>query len=326
MRPVHLPRTLPQLWACLDADPGAVLFAGGTDLFVKMRAHKLDAPALIGLERIEELEGVREENDEIRMGACTTHGALLRHPAIEAHLPVLARALSTLGSPPIRAMGTLGGNICTASPAGDSLPPLYVLRAQVELASSEGNRSMPIGDFIVGPGRTRLRPGEILSAVRVKKPEGFNVHHFEKVGRRKSMACAVTSLAAMLRLSPSGILEECRLAWGSVGPTVMTDTAIERFLAGKPLSHETLTAAANRVRLCPSSGSGNEKAAGKPVCIPTLERGDEARAGGIGHCRCFGTAVPVSGVVSPVDDVRASAGYRRTLSGNLLFRLIGLSG
>ncbi len=276
MRPVHFPRTFPELWACLDADPGAFLFAGGTDLFVKVRAHKLDAPALIGLERIEELKGVREENGEIVMGACATHDALLRHPAVAAHLPVLVHALSALGSPPIRAMGTLGGNICTASPAGDSLPPLYVLRAQVELASPEGDRSMPIGDFIVGPGRTRLRPGEILSAVRVKKPEGFNVHHFEKVGRRKSMACAVTSLAVLLGLSPSGIVEECRLAWGSVGPTIMMDAAIERFLAGETLSRETLFAAADRV----------------------------------------------SRMVSPVDDIRASADYRRAVSGNLLLRLL----
>lgn len=278
MRQVHLPPTLAELWLCRSANPEAPLFAGGTDLFVKMRAEKADAAVLIGLERIAELKGIWEDNNEIRIGACATHEELLRHPLIAAHLSVLVQALRTLGSPPIRTMGTIGGNICTASPAGDALPPLYALGADVEIASQNGSHFLPIQNFIIGPGRTRLEAGEIITAVHVKKPAEFNFHYFEKVGQRKSMSCALASMAALLKVSPSGIIEAGRLAWGSVAPTVMTDNGIEEFLTGKKLSQETLSAAAGQL----------------------------AR------------------VVAPINDIRASADYRRTVSGNLLLRLLDI--
>lgn len=115
-----------------------------------------------------------------------------------------------------------------------------------------------------------------MTGIRVRKPEGYNVHHFEKVGQRKSMACAVASMAAMLRLSPDGIIEAARLAWGSVGPTIVTDAALEDTLIGKKPSRGTLTDAMQRIRQ----------------------------------------------IVTPIDDVRASADYRRTVSGNLLLRLL----
>ncbi len=275
MRPVYLPATLGELWTCLNDHPQALLFAGGTDVFVQLRAGKKEAATLVGLERITELREIRDDGGDIRIGAAVTHQDILRHPLIAAHLPVLNQAIATLGSPPVRAMGTLGGNLCTASPAGDTLPPLYVLAAQVEIAAPSGARLMPIKDFITGPGRTCLKPGEIVSAVCVPKPAGGYFHHFEKVGQRKSMACAVASLAALIKLSVSGIVEEARLAWGSVGPTVMTDRALDESLGGKKLSRETLSEAAERTRR----------------------------------------------VVAPIDDIRASADYRRAVSGNLLLRL-----
>ena len=277
MTQVYLPRTLAELWSCLDGEPGALVYAGGTDLFVKMRAGKTGpAPALICLERLEELKEVRETTAGIRIGGAVTHAELLRHPLILTQLPVLTRALQTLGSPLIRNMGTIGGNICTASPAGDTLPPLYILQAEVELCRHDVVRILPIQEFIIGPGETQLQKGEILTGVVARKPTGYNLHHFEKVGQRKSMACAVASMAALLRMSPSGVIEAARLAWGSVGPTVVTTVAVEDTLTGEKLSQETLTAAAGRIRQ----------------------------------------------LVSPLDDVRASADYRRTVSGNLLLRLL----
>lgn len=275
MREVRLPRTLSELWSDLDARPSAVVFAGGTDLFVGERFRANVAP-LVGLERIAELKGVWEEGGEIGIGACTTHEELLRHPSIHEHLPVLHAALRTIGSPPIRTMGTIGGNVCTASPAGDTLPPLYVLRAEIELASANGRRRVAIQEFIVGPGRTRLERGEVVAAIRVKKPCEFNTQHFEKVGQRKSMACAVASIAALLMVSPSGTIEAARLAWGSVGPTVIADAALDGSLVGRGLNLETLGAVAEQV----------------------------ARR------------------LAPIDDIRASAAYRRTVSANLLLRLL----
>jgi len=274
---VHLPQTMADLWSCLDGDPGALIYAGGTDLLVKMRTGKTAAsPALICIDRLGELRDVRETAAGIWIGAAATHTELLRHPVISTHLPVLTQALHTLGSPLIRNMGTIGGNICTASPAGDTLPPLYILQAEVELRCRDNARILPIREFITGPGETQLQQGEVLTAIRVKKPAGYNVHHFEKVGQRKSMACAVASMAALLRLSPAGMIEAARLAWGSSGPTIVTDATLEDTLIGKKLSQETLTCAAQRIRQ----------------------------------------------IVTPIDDVRASADYRRTVSGNLLLRLL----
>jgi CO/xanthine dehydrogenase FAD-binding subunit len=278
MREVYLPASLDDLWRCLDDHPNAVFFAGGTDLFVKTRAGKVDAPVFIGLERIAELKGIREDAGNIRIGAVTTHSNLLSHPAVAHHLPVLKQALLTLGSPPIRTMGTLGGNLCSASPAGDTLPPLYVLRAWVETVSASETRLIPIVDFISGPGQTRLKPGEIVAAIHVQKPAGVYLHHFEKVGQRKSMACAVASLAALIGLTSTGIITEARLAWGSVGPKVVTSPELEAWLIGKTLSRETLSAAA--------------AIASRAVC--------------------------------PIDDIRASAEYRRFVSGRLLMRLLTL--
>ena len=276
MRPVYLPHTLLELWSYLEVEPEALIYAGGTDLLVKMRSGKAAAaPALICLERLAELRDIRETAAGIRIGAAAAHTELLRHPLILSCLPVLAQALQTLGSPLIRNMGTIGGNICTASPAGDTLPPLYILQAEVELHTRDAVRILPIREFITGPGKTQLQRGEILTGVVVKKPVGYNIHHFEKVGLRKSMACAVASMAALLRLSPSGVIEVARLAWGSVGPTVVT-AAVEDTLIGEKLSRKTLAAAALKIRQ----------------------------------------------IVAPITDVRASADYRRTVSGNLLLRLL----
>jgi CO/xanthine dehydrogenase FAD-binding subunit len=277
MTQVYLPRTLTELWSTMDSEPEALIYAGGTDLLVKMRAGKAAAaPALICLERLAELRDIRETAVGIRFGAAVTHTELLRHPLILSRLPVLAQALRTLGSPLIRNMGTIGGNICTASPAGDSLPPLYILQTALELCKRDAVRILQIREFITGAGKTQLQKGEILTGITVKIPVGYNVHHFEKVGQRKSMACAVASMASLLQVSPAGVIEAARLAWGSAGPTIVTATVVEEALIGKKLSRETLAAAAGRIRQ----------------------------------------------ILQPIDDVRASAEYRRDISGNLLMRLL----
>ena len=248
MRVVHLPRTLAELWPLLEQEPPGRMYCGGTDLLVQMRSGEVDPAALICLERIEDLQGVREEHDCLWIGAGTTHTSLLNHSLVGWRLPILVKALETLGSPLIRNMGTIGGNICTASPAGDTLPPLYILDAEVTLRSRERARTMSLQAFITGPGRTQLAGGEILAGIRVKIPEGYNVHHFEKVGQRRALACAIASMAAMLRVSSSGVIEAAHLAWGSVGPTVVTSTAVEESLIGEKLSQDILDKVAGLVR------------------------------------------------------------------------------
>jgi len=253
MKQVLLPRSLNDLWAMMRDLPDAALYAGGTDLLVKIRSGSIQPKGLICLERIEALKGVVDHGDRVVIRAATPFSQLLQESAITSHLPVLAKAIACLGSPLIRNMGTIGGNICTASPAGDTLAPLYALNAKVELASETGVRSLPIGQFILGPGQTLLETGEILSAIHVEKPHPEAIQHFEKVGRRNALACSLASMAAILRLSDGGIVMAASLAWGSVGPTVITCTEAADRLIGRPLSMDRLTEAAAIVQkaVCP---------------------------------------------------------------------------
>lgn len=276
MREVYLPGSLEEFWAILDDHPGAAIYAGGTDLFPKLRKGVMSPASLVCLERIGDLRGIHDHGETVFLGGCTTHTSLLSASLVRDHFPVLAKGLATLGSPHIRNMGTLAGNIVTASPAGDSLPPLYVLGAEIEVFSRTSRRRVPIRDFIKGPGKVDLSPGEIVAGVWLKKDLPYRIHLFEKVGQRNALAIAIVSMAALIEPSEKGIVERARLAWGSVGPTVITSEAVEAFMKGRPLDVETLSKAATMVR--------------------------EA--------------------VAPIDDVRATASYRRQVAGNLLLRLI----
>jgi CO/xanthine dehydrogenase FAD-binding subunit len=275
MRPVFLPQHLGEVWEAWEQEPMASVYAGGTDLLVRLRAGLVDPPALICIERVKELKGVRDEGEAVFVGAGNTHAELLADPTVQANFPVLAQALQVLAGPPIRHMGTIGGNVVNASPAGDTLPPLYVLNAEVEVWSREGARRVPISRFIPGPGRVLFNPGELVGGLRIRKRSGAWLDHYEKVGLRKAQACAVASLAAILKTDSEGCVEEVRLAWGSVGPTVV---------------------------VCPEA---EEALKGRPLCVETLRN----------------VLPAVQASISPIDDVRASASYRRHVAGALLMRL-----
>ena len=237
---VYLPRTLSELWNRQEDRGQSLFFAGGTDLFVKLRALGKYPRALIGLEAVAELQSIEEREGGIFIGAGSTHSCLLSHPLVQAHLPLLVKALRVLGSPPIRNMGTIGGNVCTASPAGDTLPPLYVLDAELELRRKDRSRRVPIDEFILGPGRTVLADDELLYGVWLKKGDSAAIHHFEKVGQRKALAIAIAGFAALVKTTGAGIVEKARFAWGSVGPTVAISREAEEALVGSPLTRESL--------------------------------------------------------------------------------------
>jgi xanthine dehydrogenase FAD-binding subunit len=269
--------TLTELFNLQQQHPDAQLMAGGTDLLVSLRHTPQPERAIIGLERIEELRRIDELPDNsVSIGAAVTFGSIVRSPLLKARYPLLTQAASTVGGPAIRNMASIGGNIVTASPAADSLPALYLLDARLELRSAAGSRTVGIAEFILGPRRTLLQPGEIISRIILPPATGWDLQLFEKVGRRKSLAIAVASLAATVRLAADGTVTEARFAWGSVGPTIVRCPAAETLLKGQPLSEAVLTEAAALVRK----------------------------------------------TVSPIDDIRATADYRRSVAGNLLLRLV----
>jgi CO/xanthine dehydrogenase FAD-binding subunit len=191
--------------------PDARFIQGGTDVMVELNFDRSRPPALINLNEVAELRGWSRENGTLVLGAGLTYAEAMRAPLAD-ELPALAEAARTVGSPQIRNRGTLGGNLGTASPAGDSLPPLLVEGAEIELASVRGSRLVALEDFLVGPKRSALEPDELVVSVRLR-PSGAS-QTFMKVGPRNAMVIAVCSLA----LSVDRERGEVRAAYGSAGP------------------------------------------------------------------------------------------------------------
>ncbi len=200
--------------AALDSDPGALVIAGGTDLMVEVNRGTRSVGNVVAVDRVPELQGWSLEGDRsnvLRLGAGTTC-ADLAEPSLAELVPALAQAARTVGSPQIRNAATLGGNLATASPAGDMLPVLAALDAEVELRSSTGTRHLPLDEFVVGVKVNALVPGELITAIRVPVLDG--PQEFLKVGTRNAMVIAVTSLALVVDRPGRTV----RVALGSVAP------------------------------------------------------------------------------------------------------------
>ncbi len=215
---VHAPHTLEEALRLRAEHPDARPIAGGTDLMVALNAERERPAALIDLGRVPELRGWRYEGDELVLGAALTYTDAAAGEVASA-LPALAAASRTVGSPQIRNRGTIGGNLGTASPAGDSLPPLLVEDARIELAGSSGRRSLPLAEFLVGPKRNALAGDELVVAVRVRPSRAPQT--FMKVGPRNAMVISICSLA----LSADRERGQLRAAFGSAGPVVGLVTA-----------------------------------------------------------------------------------------------------
>jgi len=215
---VLTPRSLDEALLLKAERPDARPIAGGTDLLVELNFDRTRPETLLNLNEVAELRGWSHEDDGLRLGSGLTYAEAMRAPLAEL-LPALAEASRTVGSPQIRTRGTLGGNLGTASPAGDALPPLLVEGAQVELGSVRGVRSLPLQQFLVGPKRNALEPDELVLAVRLK-PSG-QPQTFMKVGPRNAMVIAVCSLALVADRERG----ELRAAYGSSGPVTALVTA-----------------------------------------------------------------------------------------------------
>lgn len=208
---VLTPHSLDEALAIRAEQPDAVPIEGGTDVMVDLNFDRRRPPALINLNEVAELKGWSRENGTVRLGAGLTYTEAMGAPLAEL-FPALAEASRTVGGPQIRNRGTIGGNLGTASPAGDALPPLMVAEAEVELARRGGVRTMPLRDFLVGPKRNALEPDELIVAVRLTPRRGTQT--FMKVGPRNAMVIAVVSLAVAVDRER----EELRASFGSAGP------------------------------------------------------------------------------------------------------------
>ncbi|NMM26894.1 MAG: xanthine dehydrogenase family protein subunit M [Glaciimonas sp.] len=275
------PASLEQALAGLQQAGGDVtILAGGTDLMPQQQAGRLKPKqTLMNIRRIAELKGVTLADGIIHIGPLTTITELMDNALLRRYLPLLAEAGDHFASNQIRNVGTLGGNICNASPAGDMLVPLLVLEASAELASFDDGkicrRSVPLIEFFVGPGKTSRAPTELLTGICIALPPDNFTARFFKFGSRPALDISAISIGigGVLR---DGTLCGVRVAFGAVAATPVRGRQTEAALEGKRLDAATIEAAASAAR-------------------------DE---------------------VNPIDDLRASAWYRKQLIHNMTKRIL----
>jgi CO/xanthine dehydrogenase FAD-binding subunit len=212
---VLTPSTLADALALKAQHPDAWPIQGGTDVMVALNFDRGRPGHLLNLNEVGELREWARDNGSLRLGSGLTY-AEIEHGELRDVLPALAEASRTVGSPQIRNRGTIGGNLGTASPAGDALPPLLVEDAEVECASVRGVRTLPLGDFITGVKRTALAPDELITAVLLQPSHAPQT--FMKVGPRNAMVIAVVSLAVSAG-------DELRASFGSASPRPVLVTA-----------------------------------------------------------------------------------------------------
>ena len=221
LRPDNLAAALAAL------EHGARPLAGGTDIFAGRPSGDF-----VDISRLPDLRGVSREGDALRIGATTTWSEIAA-----ADLPpgfaALRQAAREIGALQIQNMGTIGGNLCNASPAADGVPPLLALDAEVELASRAGRRRLKLADFIPGVRRTALRPGELLTAIIAPRPEALDASVFLKLGARRSLVISIVMTAVGLAVR-EGRIVEARVAVGAASPVARRLPLLEERLRGKP--------------------------------------------------------------------------------------------
>lgn len=262
---VSSPTSLAEALLLRAQHPEAMPLAGGTDLMVFLELGAVNPPRFIDLWGLRgELAGVEADEHAVTIGALTTYTEIIRHSACQAHLPTLVEAARTCGARQIQNRGTLGGNIANASPAGDSLPVLLALDADVELASmARGHRFVPMAGLYQGYRKLDLAPDELITRVRIPKKHPGDHVHYRKVGTRMAQSISKVVLGARVRVE-DGVVSEARIAFGSVAATPIRARTVEQALLGRPV----------------------DPAAADLVLAD----------------------------IAPIDDIRSTAGYRRTVA------------
>jgi CO/xanthine dehydrogenase FAD-binding subunit len=213
------------------------ILAGGTDLMIALRSAYREGKALpdylLDVGELPDCRTIREEDGRLFLGSAVTFRTLENHPIIKQSLPLLAAAAASMGSVQVRRLATIGGNVGTASPAGDGITPLVACAAEAQLISKNGNRTLLVSDLIRGPGRTRLSVGELIHSFSLKIPEQPQHFLFHKIMRRQAVAIARMNLAIQLALEPTGRIASARLAAGAVFPTPRRLKEVEDSLVGQ---------------------------------------------------------------------------------------------
>ncbi len=237
------PSSLPEVLALLRMSPPRRPFAGGTDLMVLLEAGTLPEGEYVGLWNLRELRGIDDSGDAIAIGALTTYTEIARHPLLQTHWPLLCRAAEETGGVATQNRGTIGGNIANASPAADTPPALIVYDAELEIVSSRGTRRVPYDRFHTGYKQMDLGADELIARIHLPKRPGSWRQYYRKVGTRRAQAIAKVCMAVACDITADGLIDDIRIALGSVAPTVVRARAAEGALRGHGLTDATITAA-----------------------------------------------------------------------------------
>jgi CO/xanthine dehydrogenase FAD-binding subunit len=224
----------------------AKIIAGGTDLVIGLRNADHALPFIIDITRIEELRKIEEMNGTLSIGAAVTHSEISSSPLVKKYGRVLSDASSEIGSPQIRNLGTIGGNIVNASPSADTIPPLMVLNAMGKVVSKEGEKQVPLSQLFMGPYKTSLKPHELLVQIIFPKLSPDIRTSYVRLARRDAMAIARMSVAVILQIEKDRI-KDMRISVGSVTPTPQRMTEAEDFLKGKSPHRELLQKASFKI-------------------------------------------------------------------------------
>lgn len=217
----------------------ARLLAGGTDLMLLIEREHDRPDALIDITRIPLLQRIEIVDQTANIGAAVTYSQLLTSDALCTAVPFLEKAIRTIGGVQVRNIATMVGNLANASPAGDTLPTLYVLEAEVHTFGPQGSRLVPINQFVLDVRKTALKPAELITHVSFKVPDSNWHSTFQKLGLRRSMAIAVASVAVLLHIE-DGVIKQARVALGSIAPTVIRASEAEGSLVGSALEEDRI--------------------------------------------------------------------------------------
>ncbi|MGD9875028.1 MAG: xanthine dehydrogenase family protein subunit M [Kiritimatiellia bacterium] len=267
------PATLNEALALLaDESTRGRLLAGGSDLMVQWGSGVVPPPKrIISVKGLKELQKIREEDDRVVIGSGAAHAQIRRSRPVQKYLPALAAAAATVGGPQIQALGTIGGNVANASPAGDLAPALLVTGGDVVVAGKSGERTVPLAKFFLGYRKIDLKPDEMIVRFELPKMQSGETEAFRKLGTRAAQAISKVMCAARFSMK-AGKFKTCAVAIGSVGPTTVRLPKLEKWIIGKPVNQDTLAEVEKRV----------------------------------------------SDEVSPIDDIRSTADYRKWVSGRLV--------
>ena len=215
----------------------AEIIAGGTDIMVNMKRRVVHPELIVSIHKLDQLRGFDQRSkDQFRIGVLNTMHEIAASETVTNHFPALATAAGGMGSPQIRNLATIGGNLVSSRPAADTIGPLIGYGAQVQLQGIKDERLVPVDSFCTGPGECILFDNEIMTDIYLDTPKPNTYGVYLKFGTRESMEISIVSVTTILTLDDSGVCQQARIVLGAVAPTFIRAPEAERLLKGQRLS------------------------------------------------------------------------------------------